>query len=89
MHSFFGCDIHLVALLDAEGVIPGVNIAFGILAAGLLIGLTYIGGETAQIAMSLPSATTSVFQGLLLFFLLATDVLVGYRLRVGRSRSTA
>jgi simple sugar transport system permease protein len=31
--------------------------------------------------MSLPSATTSVFQGMFLFFLLATDVLVGYRLR--------
>ena len=55
----------------------------GILAAGLLLGLTYIGGETAQIAMSLPSATTSVFQGLLLFFLLATDVLVNYRVRFG------
>ncbi len=55
----------------------------GILAAGLLLGLTYIGGETAQIAMSLPSATTSVFQGLLLFFLLASDVLVNYRLRFG------
>ena len=60
----------------------------GILAAGLLLGLTYIGGETAQIAMNLPSATTSVFQGLLLFFLLATDVLVNYRVRVGRSAAT-
>jgi ABC-type uncharacterized transport system permease subunit len=52
----------------------------GILFAGLLMALTYIGGETAQIEMSLPSATTSVFQGMLLFFLLATDVLVNYRL---------
>lgn len=57
----------------------------GILAAGLLLGLTYIGGETAQIAMSLPSATTSVFQGLLLFFLLASDVLVNYSLRIGHA----
>lgn len=52
----------------------------GILLAGLVMALTYIGGETAQIEMSLPSATTSVFQGLLLFFLLATDVLVNFRL---------
>ncbi|WP_072395173.1 ABC transporter permease [Hyphomicrobium sp. CS1GBMeth3] len=52
----------------------------GILLAGLLMALTYIGGETAQIEMSLPSATTSVFQGMLLFFLLATDVLVNFRL---------
>jgi simple sugar transport system permease protein len=51
----------------------------GIVLAGLLMALTYIGGETAQIQMSLPSATTSVFQGMLLFFLLATDVLVNFR----------
>lgn len=61
----------------------------GILFAGLLMALTYIGGETAQIEMSLPSATTSVFQGLLLFFLLATDVLVNFRVaRVGKPLTT-
>ena len=54
---------------------------FGILLGGLLMALTYIGGEAAQIAMSLPSATTRVFQGMLLFFLLAMDVLVGARIR--------
>ena len=53
----------------------------GIVLAGLLMALTYIGGETAQISMSLPSAATAVFQGLFLFFLLACDVLVSYRLR--------
>jgi general nucleoside transport system permease protein len=58
----------------------------GIVGAGLLLALTYIGGETAQTVMSLPSATTSVFQGLLLFFLLASDVLVGYRLAWRRPR---
>ena len=59
----------------------------GILFAGLLMALTYIGGEAAQIAMSLPSATTSVFQGMLLFFLLASDVLVNYRIRFGGHRA--
>jgi general nucleoside transport system permease protein len=53
----------------------------GIVLAGLLLALTYIGGETAQIALSLPSATTSVFQGMFLFFLLGTDALVNYRPR--------
>ncbi len=53
----------------------------GILLGGLLLALTYIGGEAAQISMSLPSSTTRVFQGMLLFFLLATDVLVNYRLK--------
>src|SRR3546814_14483185 len=45
----------------------------GILASGLLMALTYVGGENAQIAVGLPRAATGVFQGLLLFFLLATD----------------
>jgi simple sugar transport system permease protein len=58
----------------------------GILLAGLLLALTYIGGERAQIAMSLPSATTAVFQGMLLFFLLATDILVTHRIRLAPAR---
>ena len=52
----------------------------GIVLAGLLLALTYIGGETAQISMNLPSATTQVFQALLLFYLLAADVLIKYRI---------
>jgi general nucleoside transport system permease protein len=53
----------------------------GIVLAGFVMALTYLGGERAQIAMNLPSATIAVFQGALLFFLLATDVLVHYRVR--------
>ncbi|BBP43891.1 ABC transporter permease [Thiosulfativibrio zosterae] len=54
----------------------------GILLAGLLMALSYLGGETAQIEMGLPIALTGVFQGLLLFFLLAADVLILYRLKL-------
>ena len=54
----------------------------GILLAGLIVALSYIGGENAQIEVGLPQAVTGVFQGLLLFFLLATDLLVRYRLRL-------
>ncbi|MGE3246466.1 MAG: ABC transporter permease, partial [Beijerinckiaceae bacterium] len=61
----------------------------GALLAGLLLALTYIGGETAQIAMNLPASTTRVFQGLLLFFLLATDISVNYRFRRLRSPITS
>jgi general nucleoside transport system permease protein len=53
---------------------------FGILLAGLLLALTAIGGEMAQISMSLPSATVGTFQGMFLFFMLAGDVFVEYRL---------
>ncbi len=52
----------------------------GILAAGTLMALSYLGGETAQIELKLPAAITGVFQGLLLFFLLACDVLIHYRI---------
>ncbi len=57
----------------------------GILLAGCLMALTYLGGETAQIMLNLPSAVTGVFQGMLLFYLLACDVLIKYRVRLVRS----
>jgi len=53
----------------------------GVLLAGLLLALSYLGGESAQIELNLPLAVGGVFQGLLLFFLLACDVLIRYRLR--------
>jgi simple sugar transport system permease protein len=56
----------------------------GILLAALLLALSYLGGEAVQIGMGLPLAATGVFQGLLLFFLLASDVLIRYRVRFGR-----
>jgi len=55
----------------------------GILLAGFVMALSYIGGETAQIELNLPNAVTGVFQGMLLFFLLAADVLVKFRIRFG------
>lgn len=56
----------------------------GILLAGGLMALTYIGGDIAQSNMGLPSAAIQVFQGMLLFFLLAFDLLTNFRLRLGK-----
>ncbi|MEL6958905.1 MAG: ABC transporter permease [Pseudomonadota bacterium] len=56
----------------------------GILLAGALMALTYIGGDVAQSSLGLPAAAIQVFQGMLLFFLLAVDVLTNYRVRFGR-----
>ncbi|MFY0692279.1 MAG: ABC transporter permease [Paracoccaceae bacterium] len=56
----------------------------GILLAGLLMALTYIGGELAQFMLGVPAAAIQAFQGMLLFFLLAVDVLSNFRLRFGR-----
>ncbi|GJL82457.1 MAG: ABC transporter permease [marine bacterium B5-7] len=55
----------------------------GVLLASLLMALSYLGGENAQISLNLPLAVTGVFQGLLLFMLLACDVLIRYRIRIG------
>ncbi|MFN3663247.1 ABC transporter permease [Yoonia sp.] len=53
----------------------------GILLAAGLMALTYIGGEIAQSNLRLPAAAIQVLQGMLLFFLLAVDVLTHYRVR--------
>ncbi|WP_333715070.1 ABC transporter permease [Yoonia sp.] len=56
----------------------------GILLAGGLMALTYIGGEIAQSNLGLPLAAIQLLQGMLLFFLLAVDVLTNYRIRIGK-----
>lgn len=53
----------------------------GVLLASLLMSLLYIGGEAVQIELQLPSAITGLFQGLLLFYLLAADLLIHYRFK--------
>ncbi len=59
----------------------------GILVAGLVLSLSYIGGELAQMRLGLPLDVAMVFQGILLFSLLACDTLIYYRVRlVGRQR---
>ena len=56
----------------------------GILVASLLMALLYLGGEQLQVTMQLPIAATGTIQGMLLFFLLGTDVFVDQRLVVAR-----
>jgi ABC-type uncharacterized transport system permease subunit len=54
----------------------------GIALASLLMSLLYLGGESAQINLALPPGVTGLFQGSLLFFLLAADVFVNFRVGV-------
>jgi simple sugar transport system permease protein len=61
----------------------------GILIAGLFLALTFIGGEQAQISLKVPLDLTKVFQGILLFFVLACDSLILYRIRLIRTRKAA
>ncbi|WP_077002542.1 ABC transporter permease [Variovorax sp. KK3] len=57
----------------------------GIFLASLLMALFFLGGEQAQQHLNLPSSISKVFQGMLLFFLLASDLFIGYRLRWERA----
>jgi general nucleoside transport system permease protein len=61
----------------------------GIVFAGLFLGLTFIGGESAQISLKIPLDLTKVFQGILLFYVLACDSLVFYRIRLLMPRKVA
>jgi len=56
----------------------------GIVAAGLILALTYLGGEAAQISVGLSDKVVRAFQGSILFFVLACDTLIHYRVRLVR-----
>jgi simple sugar transport system permease protein len=60
----------------------------GIVVASLLMSLLYLGGEAAQVELALPASVTGLFQGSLLLFLLAADVLIHYRVRMGARAAT-
>src|SRR5574344_1729078 len=53
----------------------------GMIFSATLMSMFYIGGELAQSRLGLPKSLTGVFQGLLLFTLLACDTLIAYRVR--------
>jgi general nucleoside transport system permease protein len=66
-----------------------LNPASAILAA-LLLSLSYLGGETVQISLGIPDKIARVFQGMLLFFILACDSLILHRIvwhGFGRNRT--
>lgn len=56
----------------------------GMVLSAILMSMFYIGGELAQSRLGLPKSITSVFQGLLLFCLLACDTLITYRVQLRR-----
>ncbi|MGB3071933.1 MAG: ABC transporter permease [Ottowia sp.] len=57
----------------------------GMVLSAILLSMFYIGGELAQSRLGLPKSISGVFQGLLLFMLLACDTLVNYRIRAGKA----
>ncbi len=57
----------------------------GVLFAGLLLALSYIGGEAAQVTLGISDKIARVFQGMLLFFILSCDTLILYRFKIERA----
>ena len=57
----------------------------GVFAAGIILALSYIGGEAVQVSLNVTDKIASVFQGLLLFFVLACDTLIHHKIRFGQS----
>ncbi len=75
--------------ISAEYGFTAIIVAFvgrlnpvGAILGALVLGVSFIGGENAQIALKLPKAVTGIFQGMLLFFLLGCDTLIRYRVRL-------
>ena len=56
----------------------------GCLVAGVVLAVTYVGGQMAQSSVHIPNSTAGIFQAMMLFFILASDILVRYRVRVIR-----
>jgi general nucleoside transport system permease protein len=59
----------------------------GVIIAGLLLALSFIGGESVQVSLGISDKIAKVFQGILLFFILACDTLILYRVRFERARA--
>jgi ABC-type uncharacterized transport system permease subunit len=59
----------------------------GVIIAGLLLALSFIGGESAQVTLGISDKIAKVFQGILLFLILACDTLILYRIRFESSRA--
>lgn len=78
-YGFTAIIVAFLGRLDPLGAIFGA----------FVLAVTYIGGENAQIVLQLPKNVTGIFQGMLLFFLLACDTLIAYRVRWGRAAAEA
>lgn len=61
----------------------------GCLIAGIVLADTYVGGQLAKTSVHIPDSTAGIFQAMMLFFILASDIFVRYRLRIVRTQKAA
>ncbi len=74
-YGFTAIIVAFLGRLNPLGALPGA----------LVLAVSYIGGENAEIFLKLPKNATAVFQGMLLLFLLAADTLIRYRIALVRT----
>ncbi len=61
----------------------------GCLIAGIVLAVTYVGGQVAQTTVHIPNSTAGIFQAMMLFFILASDIFIRYRVRIVRTQKVA
>ena len=54
----------------------------GVIFAGILLAISYLGGEAAQVELGISDKMAQVFQGMLLFLILACETLIHYRIKI-------
>ncbi len=80
---------HLQPLISPGYGFTAIIVAFlgrlnpiGVIFAGVMLAISYLGGESAQIDLGVSARISQVFQGMLLFFILACDTLILYRIKL-------
>ena len=61
----------------------------GCLIAGFVLAVTSVGGQLAKTTVHIPDSTAGIFQAMMLFLILASDILVRYRVKLVRSPKAA
>jgi simple sugar transport system permease protein len=61
----------------------------GCMIAGIVLAVTFVGGQLAKTTVHIPDSTAGIFQAMMLFFILASDIFVRYRLKIVRAPRAA
>ena len=78
--SGYGFTAIIVSLL-------GRSHPIGVFIAGIVLAVTYVGGQVAQTVVHVPNATAGLFQALILFAILASDLFVRYKIKIKWNKS--
>jgi simple sugar transport system permease protein len=78
--SGYGFTAIIVSLL-------GRSHPIGVFIAGIVLAVTYVGGQVAQTVVHVPNATAGLFQALILFAILSSDIFVRYKMKIKTNKT--